>query len=384
MFDPFPIRLKKKPVMITGIFLMHIRKNATTAEKSMHCFFTMMIVNATSGGRNDTKAHETRRYHAACYSLTLIAMLISRLQWICESGPADSKHTKGWAHPIVACLLHYFVVVPSTMAVHDAMVGQLQSGKMIEPAIGAICSKDGNPTAMAMVISNFFACYAATLLLWRLVTVRAKLGPIHQRGVLYEYTWLCNSTLVMVSIGLRTCRPILASSFCVAVSIDQLLWWVDLVGWTISGFATFPIGVAKYLTWPNTSFATRITATHHLWTIPLTLHAVGRQMHWSSYLLSVYVVTSHVLLSRWLTPFTIRGIRKNKDDDDETKHCDDKYLNVNLSHEVWKDIKFGFVQIKKDNPSTCKYLFRLLLRWNLFNCGTFVFLYGVGYFNSYM
>ena len=109
----------------------------------------------------------------------------------------------------------------------------------------------------------------------------------------------------------------------IAVSIDQLLWWVDLAGWTISGFATFPIGVAKYLTWPNTSFATRITATHHLWTIPLALYAVGGQLHWESYVLSVYVVTSHVLLSRWLTPFTIQGIRKN--DNAETKDYQDKY-----------------------------------------------------------
>lgn len=307
-------------------------------------------------------------------------MAIPFLRWLGQSGPADPKHSRGWAHPIVACLLHYFVVIPSTILVHDAMVGRLHGGKVIEPALDVVCAKDGNPTATSMSISNFFACYAASLLLWRLITIRAKLGPVHQRGVLYEYTWLCNSTLIMASIGLRTCRPILATSFCMAVSIDQLLWWVDLAGWTISGFATFPIGVAKYLTWPNTTFATRITATHHLWTIPLTLYAVGGQLHWESYVLSVYVVASHVLLSQWLTPFTIRGLCKNNDE--ETKHCNDKYLNVNLSHEVWKDINFEFVQIKRDNPSTGKYLFRLLLRWNLFNCATFVFLYGVSRYYS--
>ena len=308
-------------------------------------------------------------------------MILPCLRWLSHSGSADRKHSQGWAHPTVACLLHYFVVVPSTMAIHDAMIGRLHGGRMNERALDTVCAEDGNPTKRAMFISNFFAWYAASLLLWRLVTIRAKLGPMHQRGVLYEYTWLCNSTLVMVSIGLRTCRPTLATSFCVAVSIDQLLWWVDLAGWTMSGFATFPIGVAKYLTWPNTSFATRITTAHHLWTIPLALYAVGGRLHWESYVLSVYVVTSHVLLSRWLTPFTIRGVCKNTDDED-TNHCDGKYLNVNLSHEVWKDINFGFVQIKRDNPSTGKYLFRLLLRWNLFNCATFAFLYGVCYYNT--
>jgi hypothetical protein len=302
----------------------------------------------------------------ACLSMTT-----SFLRWLRQSGPADPKHSEGWAHPIVVCLLHYLVVIPSTIFVHDAMISRLYGYD--GASIGVICTSDGHSKATAMLISNFFACYATTLLVWRLVTIRATLGPVHQRGVMYEYTWLCNSALIMISIGLRTCRPILATSFCVAVSIDQMLWWVDC-GLTMSGFRWFPIGVAKYLTWPNTSFVTRITATHHLWTMPLTLYAVGAQLHWASYLLSVYAVTFHVLLSRWLTPFTIE--RRRKGNDKNTNEVN-KYLNVNLSHEVWKDIKFGFVQIKHDNPSASKYIFRLLLRWNLFNCVSFAFLYSI-------
>lgn len=45
----------------------------------------------------------------------------------------------------------------------------------------------------------------------------------------------------------------------------------------------------------------------------------------------------------------------------------EKYLNVNLSHALWKDIKFQCLQIQWDNPSTRVYLFRLLWRWQLFN-----------------
>jgi len=247
---------------------------------------------------------------------------------------------------------------------------------------------DDSATLNNIVISNFLACYASILLLWRLATtgISAATGSsVYRRAVLYEYTWLCNSTLVMAAIAIRTCRPVLATSFCVAVSIDQLLWWVDLLGWLLSGLTTFPIGVMKYLTWPHTSWITRITSSHHLWTIPVTLHA-ARGMHWASYPLSVYVVTSHVLLSRWLTPFIVinasdkvEGEKKKasniKDMQEETIPLPDKYLNVNLSHEVWKDIKFGFCQIQRDNPPTGVYLFRLLLRWNTFNLGTFVLLY---------
>ena len=297
-------------------------------------------------------------------------MISACFRWLAQSGPTAPKHSEGWAHPIAACLLHYIAVIPTTIFVHDDMVGR--SGDR------ALSSTDTCfPSSTSTLVSNFFACYAASLLVWRLITIRAKLGPVHQRGVLYEYTWLCNSTLIMVSIGLRTCRPMLATSFCVAVSIDQLLWWVDLAGWTLSGFATFPIGVAQYLTWPNTSWSTRITATHHLWTIPLTLYAIGGRMQWAAYPLSALVVTIHVLLSRCLTPFTIRWNRRV--DGRISNVEDDKYLNINLSHEVWKDIKFGFVQIKRDNPSVATYLFRLLWRWNLFNLATFAFLYSVTY-----
>ena len=291
---------------------------------------------------------------------------MSFLRWLAQSGPNAPKHSEGWAHPIAACLLHYIVVIPTAIYVHDVMVGRSGNG-------GALSSSTDTylPQSTSTVISNFFACYAASLLVWRLIINRSQLGPIHQRGVLY--TWMCNSTLIMVSIGLRTCRPVLATSFCVAVSIDQLLWWVDLAGWTLSGFATFPIGVAQYLTWPNTSWSTRITATHHVWTIPLALFAVGGRMQWSSYFLSVIVVTIHVLLSRLLTPFAIQG--RIRTDNQTTKVETDKYLNVNLSHEVWKDVKIGFVQIKHDNPSVRTYLFRLLLRWNIFNLVSFAFLY---------
>lgn len=35
------------------------------------------------------------------------------------------------------------------------------------------------------------------------------------------------------------------------------------------------VGVAKYLTWPTTTWARRATSTHHLWFLPLVAYAVG-------------------------------------------------------------------------------------------------------------
>jgi hypothetical protein len=132
-----------------------------------------------------------------------------------------------------------------------------------------------------------------------------------------------------------------------------------------SGFRKFPIGVAKYLTWPGTTWATRVTCTHHLWTIPLLIYACdGIQHPWKTYLLSGFVMALNVSLSRWLTPFVLE-LRNASNNDD--KHEIVKYLNVNLSHEVWKDITFEALQIKHDNPSVVVYLFRLFVRWQVFN-----------------
>ena len=131
---------------------------------------------------------------------------------------------------------------------------------------------------------------------------------------------------------------------------------------TKSGFQTFPIGVAKYVTWPTTPWYTKFTCTHHLWTIPLIFYSCKESIHWFSFPLSICIVVNHVLLSRWLTPFYL------KKEPNEMK-----YLNINLSHELWKDITFSFLQIGYDNPSTSMYLFRLLWRWQLLNFLVFLF-----------
>jgi len=134
-----------------------------------------------------------------------------------------------------------------------------------------------------------------------------------------------------------------------------------------SGFRKFPIGVVKYLTWPSTTWSKKVTCTHHLWTIPLVLYACSG-LHWMSFPLSISIVITNVCLSRWLTPFVLN---MNKHDKEEGMQC--KYMNVNLSHELWKDIKFSFLQISYDNPSTFIYLFRLIWKWQVLNMLIFLF-----------
>mmetsp|Transcript_9296 Transcript_9296/g.11829 ORF Transcript_9296/g.11829 Transcript_9296/m.11829 type:complete len:257 (+) Transcript_9296:1-771(+) len=244
-------------------------------------------------------------------------------------------------------------------------------------------------------------------------------------------------------------------SYCVAVSIDQLLWYVDLSGYFLS--RSFPVGVAKYLSWKETTQVTKYTCTHHLWTIPFFCIAT-KGMHRLSYPLSVLVVFVNVCLSRWLTPFFLfvkegelvvrkgtYGVETNinnnggdgentalKQQNQQEKHlhpsherkqnekvtskkntstamCEydtyqnnnngtneenasssllssrreeakiihKKYLNINLSYELWKDINISILQINNDDPHVILYVLRLMWRWSLFNLLTFIFLHRV-------
>ena len=119
--------------------------------------------------------------------------------------------------------------------------------------------------------------------------------------------------------------------------------------------------------------------------------------------LSAVVMVVNVLLSRWLTPKSIlyhdedhaapeplslssRTRTRSTCGEDEKKVDGDitntttstrtnkgdgqlqhKYLNVNLSHELWKDITFDFLQIQHDDPPVGVYLWRLLWRWQVLN-----------------
>lgn len=347
---------------------------------------------------------------------------IDLFHFLSQQGPNAHKHTT-WKHPILVCLLHYTITTAILLPLHDYYIQLFHLG--IGSGIGINNTGMNNTNNIihnihaqdkSQQIAAFTIQYFTLLITYRIL--QNKNNPLLQKACLYENTWLCNSTLYFAAIGLYTHRPLLVTSHLIAVSIDQILWYVDLTGFMLSSIfsvgvcgtgtgtrkGTFPIGVAKYLTWPETSFATRITCTHHLWTIPVLLYGcwcwtlthgnVSRSVSGSvsvsgtdngnvsgndnglaltltlldfmggaAYGFSAIVMSLSVGLSRWMTPFYITDV-----DRDSAK----KYLNVNLSHELWRDITFDFLQIQYDNPSTGVYLFRLLWRWQLLNGIIFV------------
>jgi hypothetical protein len=65
---------------------------------------------------------------------------------------------------------------------------------------------------------------------------------------IYEFLWACNQALLLGAVAMIVQDSHLLRASIVIVSIDQLLWYVDLIGYVIKG--KFIIGVAKYIIWP--------------------------------------------------------------------------------------------------------------------------------------
>lgn len=65
---------------------------------------------------------------------------------------------------------------------------------------------------------------------------------------LYEVSWACNLCMLEVIYGLITQDGRLLEAAFITVSVDQILWYVDILGYAVK--RKFPVGVAKYLIWP--------------------------------------------------------------------------------------------------------------------------------------
>lgn len=320
------------------------------------------------------------------------------IAWLSQQGPSHPKH-QGWHHPVATCLVHYGAVGAVSVGAHDALVhhyyAAVDRDRDTYYSLLPASSTAGNAELHSSSVTATAFCilvYAVWLLIWRLGIHHQP--AVHSSAVLYEYCWLCNVTLVLSAAALYYQRPVIASACCVVVGIDQLLWYVDLAVYGATG--TFPVGVSKYIFWKGTSWKTRITCTHHLWTLPVLLKAAGG-LHFMALPLSVPIMVTNVCLSRWMTPSHIIVVPVAKTtgakttgaataDASATSASADpsplatqtttmttttttttKYLNVNLSHELWTDISIRQLQIHKDHPAVHVYLWRLLWRWAVFN-----------------
>ncbi len=190
--------------------------------------------------------------------------------------------------------------------------------------------------------------------------------------VLYEMLWGCNMAMLFSVIAMLTNSPLLAALGGALVTVDQLFWYIDCLGFFLTGCKKFPLGVAAYLLWPTTATMKKITAFHHLWFLPLLLYTLGWTFPVNSFLLSAIVSIVLSLCGRFLTPYYCLLPKPKSAPADEPHKV--LYLNINFGYAFWKDIKVKFLHIL-DHHHPITYIPYVVVAANsLLNLPAFLFL----------
>ena len=167
--------------------------------------------------------------------------------------------------------------------------------------------------------------------------------------------WQCNVALVIAAIGSLLGKNDIVGAAVASVALDQTLWWVDMFLYIATG--KYLVGVANYLSWPETTWTKVATSTHHLWFIPLCVILNGLPSN--SFALSIILVAFMAIYTRLVIPFEISYKGKYR------------YMNINCTYECWKDVKIPFLHLADRNNYTDKhfaYGFTLLnATWNTGN-----------------
>ena len=259
--------------------------------------------------------------------------------------PGSRKHTAGWLHPVFAFFL----------------------GMLCSPVLGFYGSDYLDATNVVrkelrvgeqytnVMLGYFIIGYHTVLIIVRVFTMGFPL--------LYEQLWACNLAMPLAAVGIVTGRPIMVGAACLAVAIDQILWYVDVFSRIC--FGRWSVGVAKYMDWPETTLVTKLTSVHHLWFLPLCLwhlRSTKCGMPIESFILSSFGVCVMSGVTRLVVPFKIKkstlSHRKKSDGDGL------QYSNVNMTHEFWKDIPVALLH-KMDGAKWYFYIPYLMVVYNI-------------------
>ena len=157
--------------------------------------------------------------------------------------------------------------------------------------------------------------------------------------------WGCNIALILFAVGSMTGRPLLVGAASNVVAVDQLCWYLDLLGYAV--LRKFPIGVAKYLIWWDVPYSKKVTALHHIWFLPVCMiyaRCNGGLAH-GSWLLSVLLTSGLAIICRAFTPYEAQlpGV--------QAKPATVVHLNINLCYCFWKDIDVKFLHWLDNKPA---------------------------------
>lgn len=230
-------------------------------------------------------------------------------------------------HPVV------FVAVLSACTL--ALVAWYTSTLLASPDRGP-GPPNGPPLSGAVQwLGAFLLAYLVVL-----IGLRAREdGPV----ALLDIGWACNLAIGASGCALwqgHSSAPVVVAAFMLLVATDHVMWYLDFFTYLATG--RFPLGVAKYITWPSTSFIRKATTTHHIWFLPATLLAVralsarsGTNPFGRAALgLFVALIAVLVVVCRAMVPMHVT--RSNGSGEAV-------YLNLNLTYECWRDVPVRFL-----------------------------------------
>jgi hypothetical protein len=143
------------------------------------------------------------------------------LSWLAHDGPTSEKY-QGWRHPIATFLVHYSVVASSMIIVHDAMISSWKNSNNDIPE----CTNTDlgqRQKIVAISLAVYFCLFFGCRLVLQQQERKTSPSPLFVE--FYRQTFLCSVTIFCSSVAFFTGRPLIAEAFCIAVGIDQLLWY---------------------------------------------------------------------------------------------------------------------------------------------------------------
>jgi hypothetical protein len=150
------------------------------------------------------------------------------IMWLAHEGQNSIKH-QGWRHPVATFVVHYAVVAVTTTVVHDLLMRiPLSDGDVSLP-----CNTELSETLVERQqrVASFLAGYFCLYFAWRLALHWNTQTAYLLYPEFYRQTFLCSGTIFNASLSFFTGRPLIAEAFCIAVGIDQLLWYDSSILW---------------------------------------------------------------------------------------------------------------------------------------------------------
>eukprot|EP00434_Breviolum_minutum_P003192 symbB.v1.2.002810.t1/scaffold91.1/size338584/15 len=248
-------------------------------------------------------------------------------EFLAKGSKDDVKHQRA-SHACVVCTFLYVVML------------------LVGTGADALLADDVLPSKK--VSAWLLLLYWSWLVLLRL---RCETGSV--ASDVYQLMFSCNFSMPMAAAAILLQRPVLLCAQGILVAIDQVLWYVDLLGYLFLG--KLPVKVVGYLLWPSTPLSRRISCIHHVLFEPLVIYVgsqgqslpVGR-----AFLVALLQTIVCQAICRYTTPLEI-----------QLANGEVSYLNINLCYECFRDVKVAWIR-RYDRAKPAIYLPWMLWIWN--------------------